>query len=183
MVFKSQFKSVSDLDFNVSMLWINSWYQSQNQNCFLELKSDKWPSAINVSQHPVGFIRIINCTAQILRRLTKPEDQNFRFLKGWVWFEYPQHDGLSIYVCRRSQIFDEEMLTFKSLLDYWQRQCRLWGWMLYVRSSGKPVIMWSINFNILKILETRILIMESQKSELCLWNDNVNGSLALWWTK
>ena len=36
----------------------------------------EWPSAINVSQHPVGFITIVNCTAQLLCRITctKPED-------------------------------------------------------------------------------------------------------------
>ena len=32
-----------------------------------------------------------------------------------------------------SQIFDVEMLTFKSLLNYWKQQCGLWWWILFSR--------------------------------------------------
>ena len=76
----------------------------------------EWPSAINVSQHPVGFITIVNCTAQILCRIgcTKPED--FRRYQGKVLICSTINQVYDGYRC--SQIFDEEMLTFKSLLDY-----------------------------------------------------------------
>ena len=35
-----------------------------------------------------------------------------------------------------SQIFHREILTFKCILNYWQQQCRLWGWIPLGRLEG-----------------------------------------------
>ena len=92
----------------------------------------EWPSAaINVSQHPVGFITIVNCTVQILCRSDVQNLKIFDVIKGKVLIRSTINQVYDGYRC--SQIFDEEMLTFKSLLDNKQGQCRLSGWMLFDR--------------------------------------------------